>query len=77
MAFNCTEAGCGCTLWKDCLTRGGGPALNEKLLRLLLEKRELKGSTGTVEIRDGQIRFTPNGSASFSVSRSLIYQKKR
>ena len=35
-AFSCTEASCRCTLWKDCLTRGGGPVLTEKLIRLLL-----------------------------------------
>ena len=76
LAFNCTEKGCKCTMWKDSLTRGGGPALNEKLVRLLLEKKELKGSTGILAIRDGMLQFTPNGSETPGISRSLIYEKK-
>ena len=75
-AFGCTETGCKCVLWKDCLTRAGGPALTSKLVTLLLEKRELKGSTGIVAIRDGTIVFVPNGSDTPAVSRSLIYEKK-
>ncbi len=76
-AYNCTEEGCGCTLWKDCLTRGGGPMLNEKLLRLLLEKKTVRGSTGTIELKDGSIRFLPNGSDTPGVARSLIYERKK
>ena len=75
-AFNCTEEHCSCTLWKDCLTRGGGPVIDAKLLKLLLEKRQLKGSTGTLMIKKGNILFYPNGSEVPAVSRSLIYQKK-
>ena len=74
-AFNCTEPKCDCTLWKDCLTRGGGPALDAKLTRLLLEKRQLKGSTGTLMIKEGTIQFYPNGSEVPSVNRSLLYKK--
>ncbi len=77
LAFNCTEKSCKCTLWKDCLTRGGGPALTEKLLRLLLEKREVAGSTGTIALRDSNILFYPKGSQAPGVSRSLLYEKKR
>ncbi len=76
MAFSCTEDSCKCTIWKNCLQRDGGPDLNKKLILLLLEKKELKGSTGVLAIRDGKILFTPNGSAVPSVSRSLIYEKK-
>ncbi|MBQ6384280.1 MAG: DNA topoisomerase III [Clostridia bacterium] len=75
-AFNCTEEKCSCTLWKDCLTRGGGPAVDARLLKLLLEKRQLKGSTGTLMLQEGNILFFPNGSEVPSVKRSLIYQKK-
>jgi len=75
-AFGCTEPGCKCTLWKDCLTRGGGPALTGKLVTLLLDRKELKGSTGTLAIRDGKLLFIPNGSDTPAVSRSLIYEKK-
>lgn len=74
-AFNCTEAACRCTLWKDCLTRGGGPVLTEKLIRLLLDKKQLAGSTGTVMIREENILFYPKGNEAPSVNRSMIYQK--
>lgn len=36
LAFSCAAKDCHMTLWKDCLTRGGGPVLTEKLLSLLL-----------------------------------------
>ena len=75
-AFGCTEAGCKCVLWKNGLERGGGPALDTKLVTLLLEKKELKGSTGVLAIRDGTILFIPNGSETPSASRPLIYEKK-
>ncbi len=75
-AFSCTEPGCKCTIWKDCLERGGGPALQEKLLRLLLEKKQVRGSTGTVLLREGRLLFYPNGSEAPSVSRSLVYEKR-
>jgi len=76
MAFGCTEAGCKCTIWKNCLQRAGGPELTAKLITLLLEKKELKGSTGVLAIRNGKIEFTPNGQAAPAMSRSLIYEKK-
>ena len=75
-AFACTESGCKCILWKDILNRGGGPVLTTKLITLLLEKKELKGSTGVIAIRDGKIEYTPNGQEKPSVSRSMIYEKK-
>jgi DNA topoisomerase-3 len=74
-AFNCPEKDCGCTLWKDILTRGGGPELTGKLVALLLEKKELKGSTGVLRIRDGNIQFIPNGKDEPSVNRSMVYKK--
>ena len=76
MAFGCTEAGCKCTIWKNCLQRGGGPDLNAKLVTLLLEKKELKGSAGVLAVRDGKIEFTPNGQTAPAVSRTLVYEKK-
>ncbi len=68
---------CNCTVWKNCLERGGGPALTGKLLLLLLEKKQLQGSTGILAIRDGKILFYPNGNETPSVNRSLIYVKQR
>ena len=49
-AFFCSRAADGChfTLWKDCLTRGGGPMLTEKLLRLLLENTNLVVTRETI-----------------------------
>ena len=75
-AFGCTEKGCNCTIWKDCLQKGGGPAITGKLLLLLLEKKQLQGSTGILMIREGKILFYPNGSETPSVERSLIYVKQ-
>ncbi len=76
LAFSCTEAGCRCTIWKDMLTRGNGPALNENLIRLLLEKKQVKGSTGTIQLQEGWISFWPNGQESPSVRRPITYEKK-
>ena len=73
LAFSCTEKGCNCTIWKDCLQKGGGPAITGKLLLLLLEKKQLQGSTGILMIREGKIFFYPNGSEVPSVERSMIY----
>ena len=76
LAFSCTEKDCNCTIWKDCLQRGGGPALTGKLLLLLLEKKQLQGSTGILMIREGKILFYPNGSETPSAERSMIYVKQ-
>ena len=75
-AFQCSEAGCRFTLWKDCLTRGGGPELNAKLTGLLLEKKELQGSTGLLALRNGKILFYPKGKEVPSVNREIIWEKK-
>ncbi len=75
-AFSCTEQGCKCTIWKDMLSRGGGPEINEKLLRIILEKKQVKGSTGTIVLREGWMRFYPEGQEAPSVSRPLAYEKK-
>ena len=75
-AFSCTEKDCHCTVWKDCLQKGGGPAITGKLLLLLLEKKQLQGSTGILMIREGKILFYPNGSEIPSVERSMIYVRQ-
>ena len=76
MAFSCTEKGCNCTIWKDCLVKGGGPALTGKLMGLLLEKKQLQGSTGILMIREGIILFYPNGSETPSVNRPMVYVRQ-
>ena len=75
-AFSCTEKECRCTIWKDCLTRGGGPLLTDKIIKLLLEKKQVAGSTGTLVLREGKILFYPKGQESASAIRSLVYEKK-
>ena len=75
LAFGCTEKGCSFTIWKDCLQKGGGPAITGKLLLMLLEKKQLQGSTGILMIREGKIIFYPNGSEVPSVERSMIYAR--
>ena len=76
-AFGCSawREGCRFTLWKDGLKRGGGPVWTEKLVRLALEKGEVKGSTGVILLRDGQVSFTPNGAEAPSVVQPVVYQK--
>ena len=76
-AFSCTKKECKCTIWKDVLERGNGPLLDGKLMRLILEKKQVKGSTGTIVLSDGWIRFYPNGSHEPSASRSILYEKKK
>ena len=77
-AFFCARMSEGCqfTLWKDCLSRGGGPELNEKLLRLLLEKKEIHGSTGAIVMDDSRIAFWPTGAGNASIVRNLAYVKR-
>ena len=61
--FYCTRyrEGCKFTIWKDHLVRQGGPELSDKLLRLCIEKRDVRGSTGVIHYHEGQIRFEPFG----------------
>lgn len=69
--------GCSFTLWKDCLVRGGGPELNEKLLRMLLEQKQLRGSTGTIVLGTEAIAFWPPNAVRPSAERSLKYVRNR
>ncbi len=77
-AFFCDRSAEGCqfTLWKDCLTRGGGPELSAKLVQLLLEKKVLRGSTGVMQLEGQQVLFFRNGENAPSVRRALVYEKK-
>lgn len=78
LAFSCSrEKECRFTLWKDCLTRGGGPELNVKLLKLLLERKRLQGSTGTILLDAQSIAFYPIGAEAPSIQRALTYQKNK
>ena len=61
--FYCTRFrdGCRFTIWKNELERSGGPTLSAKLLRLCVEKKDVRGSTGIIHYENGQVRFTPFG----------------
>ncbi len=76
-AFSCSRyrEGCRFTLWKDGLTRGGGPALNTKLIQLLLRDGRVRGSTGVIAIGAEGITFTPNGQEMPAVTRPLTWEK--
>lgn len=77
-AFGCTawREGCHFTLWKDGLKRGGGPQLNEKIVQLLLKNGAVTGSTGTLALEEGLLKFTPKGAQSAVVSVPIKYEKK-
>ena len=45
-------------------------------MTMLLEKKQLQGSTGILMLREGRILFYPNGIKTPSVNRSLIYERK-
>ncbi|MCQ2454497.1 MAG: DNA topoisomerase, partial [Clostridia bacterium] len=78
-AFGCSgwKGGCHFTLWKDCLSRAGGPALNEKIVTLLLKDGTVRGSTGTLALRDNTLTFTHSGAAEPAATVSIIYERKK
>ena len=59
--FYCTRFrdGCKFTIWKNELVRAGGPELTAKLIKLCMEKRDVRGSTGIIHYENGAVRFTP------------------
>ncbi|MGN1367233.1 MAG: DNA topoisomerase III [Aristaeellaceae bacterium] len=77
-SFFCSRSAEGCrfTLWKDCLTRGGGPELSAKLVQLVLQNQVVRGSTGVIMADEKQIQFFPHGSEVPAVRRGLIYEKR-
>lgn len=77
-AFGCSDwkTGCGFTIWKNCLQRGGGPAINEKLLKLILTDKAVRGSSGQILLQGQTLSFTRNGEEAPSVSTSIVYQRK-
>lgn len=62
-AFGCSrwQEGCKFTIWKDCVSKIGGPAIDEKLVKALLnaENGDLRGSTGVLHYHNGYVSFTP------------------
>ena len=62
-AFGCSrwKEGCKFTIWKDAVSRVGGPVIDAKLVKALLnaENGDLRGSTGVLHYHDGIVSFTP------------------
>lgn len=60
-AFGCSrwKENCGFTIWKNSVTRLGGPEITEKIVKALLAAPDgqLKGSTGTLVWKDGKVSF--------------------
>lgn len=62
-AFGCSRwrEGCKFTIWKDCVSKIGGPEMNAKLVKALLEDEtgDLRGSSGILHFHNGFVTFTP------------------
>ncbi|MBP3646179.1 MAG: DNA topoisomerase III [Clostridia bacterium] len=62
-AFGCSrwQEGCKFTIWKDGVSKVGGPVMDAKLVKALLsaENGDLRGSTGVLHFHDGYVSFTP------------------
>lgn len=78
-AFGCSawQEGCAFTMWKDSLTRGGGPKLNGAIVKKLLQEGRVEGSTGTIAMHQEQVSFTPKGKDMPSSSFGIRYQRKK
>lgn len=77
-AFGCSDwkSGCAFTLWKNCLMRGGGPVISEKLLKLILNEKSVRGSSGTLVLENQNLHFIKTGEEKPAVSVSIVYQRK-
>lgn len=78
-AFGCSgwREGCVFTLWKDALSRGGGPKLTTAIVTRLLQEGRVAGSTGTVSLSGETVSFTKTGQDAPSASFGVRYQKKK
>ena len=78
-AFGCSgwREGCPFTLWKDALSRGGGPKLNTAIVTRLLGDKKVEGSTGTITLSGETVTFTKKGQESPSAAFGVRYQKKK
>ena len=76
-AFGCADwkNGCRFTLWKDSLSRVGGPILTQKIVQLLLKNGEVRGSTGTLRLLDGYLTYTRSGEDTPLTRISIRYEK--
>lgn len=78
-AFGCSDwrNGCKFTLWKDALVRAGGPSLNRRIVTELLQKGEVKGSTGTIKLANGKLSYCEGAEGIIKVSVPILYEKKK
>lgn len=78
-AFGCSDwkAGCRFTLWKNALLRAGGPMLNERIVRALLNEGELRGASGVIRLENGLLQYFPAGSESPRLSLPIRYEAKK
>ena len=62
-AFGCSrwKEGCRFTIWKNAVSRIGGPEISLKIVEALLksENGDVKGSTGILHYHDNYVSFTP------------------
>lgn len=78
-AFGCSQwkHGCAMTIWKDALARHGGPALNRDIVERLLRDGRVTGSTGTITLNGGQLRFSFKDSAEATPPISIVFKKQK
>ena len=77
-AFGCSDwkAGCHFTVWKNCLQRAGGPAVSDKLIKLILTEKHVRGSSGCITLDGYNLSFTKNGEDMPAISVNIQYQRK-
>lgn len=77
-AFGCSDwkSGCHFTIWKNCLARSGGPMINEKLIKLILNDKQVKGSSGTIVLQDRNLSFIKKGEETPSATINIQYERK-
>lgn len=77
-AFGCSDwkAGCHFTIWKNCLMRSGGPNISEKLMKLILTEKTVRGSSGTLVLDEKNLHFIKQGEETPAISVPIVYQRK-
>lgn len=77
-AFGCSDwkNGCHFTIWKNGLARSGGPLINEKLIKLILNDKQVRGSSGTLILQGQNLSFIKKGEETPSVTVSIQYERK-
>ena len=76
-AFGCSrwKQGCSFTIWKNALTRYGGPLLNQKIVVALIKNGQVRGRTGTIVLSGNAIKFQFASSTEETPPISIAYKK--